>query len=82
MLDLLLTLLDMHKGTLGVMVKIMFFGWKTVENPYFLHFTITTPCTLFYNANFHKYLSFLEENNFNVNVVDNCEFCAVLFNTD
>lgn len=37
---------------------------------------------MFGNTNCHKYLSLLEENNFNFSVIDNYEFCVVLFNTD
>lgn len=36
---------------------------------------------MFGNTNRRKYLRFLEENNFNFNVMDNYEFCVVLFNT-
>lgn len=82
-LELLVILLDMHKGTFESDCQIHHsLGVKTVGKSCFLHFLSSLPNFMFGNTNCHKYLSLLEENNFNFSVIDNYEFCVVLFNTD
>lgn len=53
--------------------------WKTFIPPFHCHLSLHF---MFSNADCHKYLNFLEENNFNSNVMGHCGFCVVLFNTD
>ena len=45
---------------------------------------LLSPLPAFYvlQCKWHKYLSFWEENNFNVNAMDNYGFCVVLFDID
>lgn len=60
-----------------------FFGVKTVGKLLFPSFCCHySQILMFGNTNCHKYLSLLEENNFNFSVIDNYEFCVVLLNTD
>lgn len=82
-LELLVILLYMHKGTFESDCQIYrSLGcrqWETL-----ISFILLSPPLnfMFGNTNCHKYLSLLEGNNFNFSVIDNYEFCVVLFNTD